>query len=229
MDFTNSLTQTFTKFPELAPELRLQIWNEAFPSGRCVEIKRNIMRSSIEPDDTAPWAPSCSSLVPSLFFVCREARAVVLSTYIPIRGTDPSSAVVYWNPERDVMCFRYQYYFVIDISRFLIEFSQLTGKDVQHIAVENALMYQTPAPLWFPRENLCELRNLREVVLADDESWTDNTFHLGIMGATVFPASEASRLLRWTRGHMENKFNEYKKTDSEWEGPLIRFGSFTLE
>ncbi|RDL40966.1 uncharacterized protein BP5553_00945 [Venustampulla echinocandica] len=98
----HAIGQQFTLFPKLSVELRCIIWKLALPGTRFVTIRKTkCLGDGVEPY----WEPVCAEKAPSLLFVCREARAEALKTYVPIKGTVPESSAIYCDFNRDYVCF----------------------------------------------------------------------------------------------------------------------------
>ena len=98
----------FTLFPKLPPELRCRIWQFALPSPRTVEIRSPEAAGTARESSPQPYLcrPCCDETVPSIFWVCKEARAEVCKTYTPLRGSQPGSAVVWVDFGKDTVRFK---------------------------------------------------------------------------------------------------------------------------
>jgi hypothetical protein len=76
-----SFHKTFTLFPNLPKELRLDIWEMALPR-RVVELKADaaiLLNTEIDLPPIAILMPNCKA--PNMLYVCRESRSVALNEY----------------------------------------------------------------------------------------------------------------------------------------------------
>jgi hypothetical protein len=84
--------QTFTLFPNLAPELRLKIWSHA-----CFAQTITLLYSQTTDTFTS------TSIPPAALSVNRESRAEALRTYKLSFGTKSHEASIYFNPYEDTL------------------------------------------------------------------------------------------------------------------------------
>jgi hypothetical protein len=96
----------FTKFPLLPIELRVNIWKDAMPSPRYVDIQTVKDVEWINYgilNKYYIWFAICKDNAPTLFFVDKEARAQVKRLYKPLKGTARAGAI--WiDCQKDVLC-----------------------------------------------------------------------------------------------------------------------------
>jgi len=92
----------FHRFPRLPIEIRLAIWKLSLPGRNYVEVIAS-KKGSLGGDKT--WALQSKEVAPTLFFACKESRCEVTKCYIPLRGTDLSSPVIYFSFEKDFLKF----------------------------------------------------------------------------------------------------------------------------
>jgi len=116
---------TFLAFALLPKELRTAIWQASFPDPRTVEIflrNRGNPSREIKWDydrrEVWDWMTTSAFVVPTLVFVCREAREVFLQSYKILNIWDESGSVrskFYFGYSRDV------FYLSTDSSERLLE------------------------------------------------------------------------------------------------------------
>ncbi|PQE06230.1 hypothetical protein CJF30_00005195 [Rutstroemia sp. NJR-2017a BBW] len=94
-----SLPTTFTLFPLLPPELRLQIWAHALPVPRTLKVKIDAY-SSAHAELLGPFAP-----IPTIMHVCAESRSVGLGVFRLGLGPalDKDGRNFYWDPRVDTL------------------------------------------------------------------------------------------------------------------------------
>ncbi|PQE19751.1 hypothetical protein CJF32_00010186 [Rutstroemia sp. NJR-2017a WRK4] len=94
-----SLPTTFTLFPLLPPELRLQIWAHALPAPRTLKVKIDAYSSS-HAELLGPFAP-----IPTIMHVCSESRSVGLRVFRLGLGPalDKDGRNFYWDPRVDTL------------------------------------------------------------------------------------------------------------------------------
>lgn len=89
----------FTLFPQLATELRLQIWKYV------AHQKRDVKVAITKKKDKLVSTPNASDKIPGLLHVNSESRQVGLGSYIKIL-TQSSPSCIYTNPAADILCLR---------------------------------------------------------------------------------------------------------------------------
>jgi len=104
----------FHLFPNLPPELRLQIWELALPRSRVLKVSVDIFDAS-KIALLGPYSP-----IPSILHICHESRSLALSKLrlgfgpspylsspsIPVSGfSGENNNEFYWNPELDTIYF----------------------------------------------------------------------------------------------------------------------------
>lgn len=107
---TSSIDQTFTVFPRLPIELRLKIWRYTFQP-------RVLTITELDVDGRDYWTCErerfagrsvdiyCKSTcpVPVALQVCQESRGEALRAYQLSFGTDNHPAIIYFNPDLDIV------------------------------------------------------------------------------------------------------------------------------
>lgn len=93
----------FTLFPQLATELRLQIWDLVAHQVRDVKVAITIEKGN---PVSKPKAPD---KIPGLLHTTSESRQVGLGIYVKIL-TKSSLSCIYLNPAIDILCVRFDDY-----------------------------------------------------------------------------------------------------------------------
>ena len=87
---TSTNLNSFTPFPKLPIELRLNIFGHAMPGARRVHITLN-----------ASNEPRSATTIPALLHVCKESRQEALKVYEPL--LDPTQPIIFFSFELDVL------------------------------------------------------------------------------------------------------------------------------
>ncbi|KAJ2891552.1 hypothetical protein MKZ38_000224 [Zalerion maritima] len=95
------MPETFTKFRQLPPEIRLMIWQEALPDPRVFEVLDSpSAKQKTPPHSGLMFANVHHEAPPSLSAVCQESRDFVLRFY---KRLTFSGTTKYLDPSRDVL------------------------------------------------------------------------------------------------------------------------------
>lgn len=155
---------TFTLFPRLPLELRLQIWFHAIPVGAYIQFYR---RGSPYGGESKRIISRCSDhAVPSLLHTNAESRAVALP-YFHLLGT--GSSQIYFNPTVDTLMA--SLHFRCSLGALVESPETILGENaalIKHIAV-----YSKPSYCyWYQRPCLKNfVRSLESFVVLDLSEW----------------------------------------------------------
>lgn len=99
------VAHSFTKFSQLPPEIRCQIWRESFPGARVVELRDGSGQSGrlAAQKYIVPW--TSPSDPPTVLHVCRESRAEALRFYEPSFSRCGFPPQIFVNFDRDIIYF----------------------------------------------------------------------------------------------------------------------------
>jgi hypothetical protein len=181
----------FILFPKLPIEIRLQIWEEALPPTRYLEIR-----------NTGKWSWSlnqpaihicCKEKAPSLFFVCRESRAEVAKRYDPLQGTTWNSPVFYCDFKKDVLAFNYGY-FAYGLTVFLQSIPRRIASKITRIALCVEFLMEDGWGL--EKKNYAGLSGLKEALVDLDTDSPRSHIPAGLL--SFKPLQEGSRAI-WLR------------------------------
>jgi hypothetical protein len=129
---TASLLRTFNRFPDLPPEIRVDIWKQAVSDIECSAIRvivnfdldqpRALVPSlrvaardvSSSDDETSECDSNCDwtceafaqhqQRIPAMLYVCRESRNLVLDKYhLDLDSIIPDENKLWWNPQEDTI------------------------------------------------------------------------------------------------------------------------------
>lgn len=95
----------FPQFLDLPTELRLQIWREAFPPPRIIELVDGPGRTGKLRAQrlVTPWITP--AMPPAVLYVCHESRAEALRYYQLAFGRNSFEPRIYIDFARDIVCF----------------------------------------------------------------------------------------------------------------------------
>lgn len=105
------VSDSFTLFPNLPAEIRLEIWEKACPNGRVIEVTKSYWEeigddSESEGDFQMPGGVSvCPVAMPTILHVSHESREAALRMFSRgiVTSKHPDNGNLWWNPEIDTI------------------------------------------------------------------------------------------------------------------------------
>jgi hypothetical protein len=160
---------TFTPFPRLPVELRLQIWSHAIPNGTYIHFSRHSKCGSNERFHAIARCDYPDG-IPSLLQVSEESRSIAIK-HFHLLGTGRSR--IYFNPSVDTILFGLL--FRTDFRTLVENPHSILGSNfslIRHIAVYDQPTYC----YWFQRAFLRNfVASLDSFTLLDLRAWEDAT------------------------------------------------------
>jgi hypothetical protein len=236
----------FTLFPALAPELRIKIWKYALPGPRYIEAKTCRRWDGFSAwDGTFYWQVLGKDKAPAVLFVCHESREASIKNYTLIRSTEDGCQAAYFNPNIDVLVFRYtdhQDPEVFEFEAFVNHLPDEFVARIKHMGWEaeeaqedyydhtQTNHFVIDADYHLIQTNLNKLRGL--------ESLSISQYNEAQRGMVIgFKEHEPNSEHHTAREHVLGEIttsgkNLYKRDEelhADWVAPKIRFGEFVVE
>jgi hypothetical protein len=218
---TSHIPRTFSKFGLLPAEIRCQIWREALPGPRVIEIRNN---SPQKPLNVEPAFRGITSTcrIPSLLHVCREAREEALKSYELSFAIGEMPSKVYIDFNRDIVFFgsRCDFY---DIQRNQVYYSLcdpvLGLERIQRLALRSRGFSH------MSRFHFEVFKGLEEIILVGErhfELGPEPQLRREQVGETLLILPNVSSNL----DVLERKSQAWKDRCPDWQAPVLSKGIF---